>query len=236
MAPDLLEEYRRDVERIFGEDLVSLTLYGSHAQGTAPPGADISVLIVVRALRREVLEGFRAVAHRYARRGIPPPPVVTEEFLRRSADVFPLEYLGIAARRRVVSGADVMADIKITGENLRHQVEFELKGKLLSLRRMYFTTFGNRELARLAAETVGPIVSVARGLLLIENRDAPSTKEEILDALESRFALRLPRIREALAAKRSGRPGSLHAASAIHEYMEEVEMLCSLADRFSGTS
>ena len=68
MGGKLLDEYRRDVERIFGVDLVSLTVYGSRADEEPAPGAEAAVLIVVRELSRAALEGYRDVAHRYARR------------------------------------------------------------------------------------------------------------------------------------------------------------------------
>ncbi|MBI5419183.1 MAG: hypothetical protein HZA60_03750 [Deltaproteobacteria bacterium] len=234
MSGGLLEEYRAEVERIFGEELVSLTLYGSHAAGEPEPGVDISILIVVRDLRREALTAYRNIAHRYARRGIPAPPIFTEEFLRGSADVFPLEFLGMMERRRVLSGADVLAGITVATENLRHQVEFEMKGKLLSLRRMYMHAFGNKELIDLMRNTVGPIVSVARGLLLLSNRDAPHGKLEILDGIESRFGVRLTALREALAARRGGKIPPARAEELFFEYLENVERLCSLVDGYNA--
>lgn len=232
MAPGALEEFQADVEKIFGEELVSLTVYGSHAaQGTQPAG-DISVLIVVSALRKEALWAFRAIAHRYARRGIPAPPIFTEAFFKDSSDVFPLEFLGMSSRRRVISGRDIVAELSITTKNLRHQVEFELKGKLLALRRMYMGAFGNKEVIGLLRDTAGSVVSVARGLLLLADRDAPQAKTEILDAIERRFAVTLPAIREALAAARGGKVPPARAEELFFAYQEDVERLCSLADCF----
>ncbi len=230
MAPGALEEFQAEVEKIFGEELVSLTVYGSHAaEGTQPTG-DISLLIVVRALRKEALSAFRGIAHRYARRGIPAPPIFTEAFFKNSSDVFPLEFLGMSSRRRVISGRDVVAELSITTKNLRHQVEFELKGKLLSLRRMYMGAFGNKELIGLLRDTAGSVVSVARGLLLLADREAPQGKAEILEAIERRFGVTLPAIREALAAGRSGKVPPARAEELFFTYQEEVERLCSLAD------
>ncbi len=239
MRGSLIEEYRKDVERIFGEDLVSLTLYGARAQNEPAPGAEAAVLIVVRALTKTALEGYHDVAHRYARRGIPAPPILTEAFLRESADVFPLEYLGIAETRRVVAGRDVIADLPITTDNLRHQVEFELKGKLLSLRRMYMATFGKKELAHLLVTTAGPLVAVARGLLLLADRrpgapfpTAPHDKEEIVAGIEKRFSVSLHAIREVLAARKAGAMSPARAEEIFFPYLEEADRLCSLSDRF----
>jgi len=227
----LMEEFRAEVEKIFGDDLVSLTAYGSHAADEPErQGGDISVLIVVRTLRKEALSSYRNIAHRYSRRGIPAPPIFTEAFLKDSSDVFPLEFLGMAERRRVISGRDIVPELDITRDNLRHQVEFELKGKLLALRRMYMGTFGNKELLGLLGDTVGSVVSVARGLLLLSNREAPHGKTEILDAIEKQFGVALPAIREALAVRRGEKIPPARAEELFFAYQEEVERLCSLAD------
>lgn len=234
MVAGLLDEFRADVEKVFGEELVSLTLYGSHAADDPEAGSDVSVLIVVRALRREALAAYRAIAHRYARRGISTPPIFTEGFLKESSDVFPLEFLGMAERRRVLFGKDVVGDLVITTENLRHQVEFELKGKLLSLRRMYMGAFGNKEIVDLLKNTAGSIVSVARGLLLLSDRGVPHGKTEIVGEIEKRFGVSLPAIREALAARRGEKISQDRGEDLFFGYLDEVERLCSLADAYAA--
>lgn len=236
MAPGALEEFQTDVEKIFGEELVSLTVYGSHAAERAQAFGDVSVLIVVRALRKEALSAFRGIAHRYARRGIPTPPIFTEAFFRDSSDVFPLEFLGMSSRRRVLSGKDVVGELSVTTQNLRHQVEFELKGKLLALRRMYMGAYGNKELLGLLRETAGSVVSVARGLLLLADPEAPLSKTEILDAIERRYGVALPAIREALTARGGGKIPPSRAEDLFFAYQEEVERLCSLADCYREES
>src|SRR4030067_3760675 len=74
MNGGLLEEYRKEVERIFGEDLVSLLLYGSHASDDPAPGKEISLLGVVRTLREDALENFRRIDHRSDPRGVAADP------------------------------------------------------------------------------------------------------------------------------------------------------------------
>jgi hypothetical protein len=230
LVAGLLEEFRADVEKVFGEELVSVTLYGSHAAEETVAGAEVSVLIVVRNLRREALCSFRAIAHRYARRGIPAPPIFPETFLQESSDVFPLEFLGMAERRRVLFGKDVVAGLEITTKNLRHQVEFELKGKLLSLRRMYMNAFGDKEMLTVLKETAGSVVAVARGLLLLKDRVAPHGKIEILDDIEKRFKVPLPALREAYAARQGAKVPHARVEELFLGYMDEVEKLCFLAN------
>jgi len=232
MDAPVLEEYTKEVERIFADDLVSLTVYGGHAAEEPEPGTKVSALIVVRLLRKEAMERYRAVAAGYDRKGIPVPVIATESFIRESVDVFPLEFLGMAERRRVLAGRDVMADLAVSRAHLRHQVEFELKGKLLSLRRMYLSAPGKKELAELARSSIGSVVSVARGLLLIAEGRGPQAKAEIVAAIEERFGVRLAAIRELLDARNAGKLGSARAEELFPVYLEELDGLCAVADRF----
>ena len=233
MVDGRLDAYRAAVEHIFGEELVSVTLYGSHALDPPEEEGDVAVLIVVRVLRRTALQAYREAAPGFAKQGFPPPPIFTEEFLARSLDVFPLEFLAMKEHRKVLSGGDVLADVRVDRANLRHQVEFELKGKLLSLRRMYLATRGAQELAGLLRNTAGSIVSVARGLLLLSGHDAPHGKAQILSEIESRFGVALPLLRE-IVTPGGGKTLSARAETIAPDYLEEVERLCAAADGFAG--
>jgi hypothetical protein len=77
---------------------------------------------------------------------------------------------------------------------------------------------------------VGSVVSVARGLLLLSDREAPHGKTEILDAIEKQFGVALPAIREAFAARRGAKIPLARAEDLFFAYQEEVERLCSLVD------
>jgi uncharacterized protein len=44
----ILADLRRQFEALYGERLVQMVLFGSHARGDAEPGSDIDVLIVLR--------------------------------------------------------------------------------------------------------------------------------------------------------------------------------------------
>jgi len=228
VGTDRLEAYRKDVESIFGGDLVSVTVYGGHAADPPAEKGFVTVLIVVRKLRREALAAYRAASPRFERSGIAYPAIFTEEFIADSADVFPIEFLGMKERRKVLSGRDVLDGLRVTETNLRHQVEFEMKGKLLCLRRMYLAARGNRELAGLMRRTAGPIVLAARGLLLLSGPAAPLAKEDIVDSLETRTGIPLPRLREILAAK-DDRSLAGAAEEIFDGYSGEVERLCSTA-------
>jgi predicted nucleotidyltransferase len=60
MVQDLYQELR--------EQLVAVVVYGSHARGTATPGSDIDLLVVVRGLARD-WRSIHRLEDEWARRG-----------------------------------------------------------------------------------------------------------------------------------------------------------------------
>lgn len=44
----ILAELRRQFEALYGERLVQMVLFGSHARGDAVPGSDVDVLVVLK--------------------------------------------------------------------------------------------------------------------------------------------------------------------------------------------
>jgi uncharacterized protein len=47
---DILKQFRKGLEEIYGDRLVKVILYGSQARGDARPDSDVDVLVVLRDL------------------------------------------------------------------------------------------------------------------------------------------------------------------------------------------
>ena len=132
---DYLNEFVDGLKKGWGDRLLSVILYGSAARGEAyTPKSDLNVLVVVKDLSLELLLLIeKTVRHGERKAGIV-PIFWTEEELKSSTDIFPVEFLDMIQNHKVLYGADLLRGIQIDTSNLRHQIEFELRVKLLSLR------------------------------------------------------------------------------------------------------
>ena len=118
-----------------GSGLRALYVYGSALRpGFDPEKSDVNLLLVGRDTSFASIDALAKAlrAPRSAPGGTPgsvptrfTPLVLSEETLRRSPDVFPLDFLDLLERRALLAGEDLLADIRLSLANLRHQCEYD---------------------------------------------------------------------------------------------------------------
>ena len=138
MSDAHLDDFVLDCRALFGDDLVSVFLYGSAAGEDFIPGvSDYNLGVVLRSVRPEHLRRAALKVPRWRRRRIGAPLFLDPAFIRQSLDVFPIEFTEMTEAHRVLYGPDPFAGLTVGLRNLRHQCEFEVRGKLLALRTAY---------------------------------------------------------------------------------------------------
>src|SRR6266550_2208525 len=127
-----------DLRATHGDNLSSVVLYGSAAAGDhIELRSDYNLLIALRRIAPEDLRLAQAPMREWQRLGHPLPVYFTVEELSDAADVFPIEFYQMENARIVLYGEDPLAFLKLSDANLRHQAEYELRSKLIQLRRLY---------------------------------------------------------------------------------------------------
>src|SRR5918911_2034668 len=127
-----------DLRATHGDNLASVVLYGSAASGDfVQIESDYNLLIALERITPEDLRLAQAPMREWQRLGHPLPLYFTSRELRDAADVFPIEFHQMRRARVVLYGRDPFESLEISDENLRHQTEYELRSKLLQLRRLY---------------------------------------------------------------------------------------------------
>src|SRR6202165_5658757 len=138
VVQDALNGLLRDLQATHGDNLASVVLYGSAAAGDhVELRSDYNLLISLNRITPEDLRQAHAPMRECQRLGHPLPVYFTVEELSDAADVFPIEFYQMENARIVLYGDDPFAFVKLSDANLRHQAEYELRSKLIQLRRLY---------------------------------------------------------------------------------------------------
>ncbi len=171
-----------DLKATHGENLASVVLYGSAAtKEFVPRASDYNLLIALHKIAPEDLRRSQAPLREWKRLGHPLPTFFTVDELRDAADVFPIEFHQMERARTVLYGADPLVGLRISDENLRHQTEYELRSKLLQLRRLYISaTFAPDKLRDLMSDSLTSFAAIFRAVLLLENLEPPITKRDVV--------------------------------------------------------
>jgi predicted nucleotidyltransferase len=184
MANDLdskaLKRIVEDLRTAHGENLASVVLYGSAAAGDyVEQRSDHNLLIVLTKITSEDLRLAHAPVREWQRLGEPTPVYFSVEELSNAADVFPIEFLQMEKARKVLYGRDPFESMSISKENLRHQTEYELRTKLIQLRRLYIPASTSAEkLSALMSDSFASFGALLRPVLMLLGHEPPVTKEE----------------------------------------------------------
>jgi predicted nucleotidyltransferase len=230
------EAFLDDLKAAHGRNLASVILYGSAAAGDfIPQASDYNLLIALNKITPKDLRNSHAVMREWTRLGYHVPVYFTVEELQTAADVFPIEFHNMERARKVLYGTDVLANVEVSDEYLRHQTEYELRSKLIRLRRAYIpASVTTGDLTHLMAESLSSFASLFRAVLMLHGVEPPLTKHKIVAqtartlALDAKPFEKIFNIRENNFAERLD---DVRANELFGEYMEQIEAVIAAVDK-----
>lgn len=229
----VLDQAQQRFSAALGEKLLSFMVYGSAAVGDYQPGrSDINTLLVLEDLELAVLDRVRQAWQGLRRQRLAAPLLMTPEHIQTSADVFPIEFLEIQEKHRVLWGEDFFKTLRIDSRNLRHELEHEVKGRLIRLRQSYLE-LGPRSarLPDLLKAAHNANFAAFRSALRTRNITPPGKKDAVGTLLAEQFGFDA----ELLQTLRQLQTGHLKRPAAgwhqlMDRYLREVEKLASVID------
>ena len=229
-----LRSFTREMRDLYGEDLISIILYGSAVGPDWVPGvSDLNLLVILREVGPEQLvKGLKHV--KKWRKARISPLFLDPKYIESSVDAFPIEFLEMKEHHRLLWGEDPLEGLEVPQENLRLQCEQELKGKWLKLRQVYLETEGNpKRIRKLMIASLQPFGVVLGALLRLKGLAVPPREFlEVIAQVEEALGLELRAFREAYQLKQGFR--SLDRAELnklFARYLGEVRRLAQAADR-----
>ena len=224
-----------DLRATHGNNLASVVLYGSAAAGDfVPQQSDYNILIALRKITPKDLRTAHASIREWSRMGHPVPVYFTVSELQNAADVFPIEFHQMEVARKVLYGLDVLADLSISDKFLRHQVEYELRSKLILLRRQYIPASASIDgLKNLMAESLASFSALFRAVLMLHGIDPPATKHEIVALTVQQLNLNGAPFEKIFNIREKNFAASLDEITAnalFGEYLEQIESVIDAVD------
>jgi predicted nucleotidyltransferase len=175
-----LTDFTAAAQRAFAEDLLSVVLFGSAAEGRMRPTSDVNVVVVLRRVEPKNLEAI-GEAYRFAHAAIRLSAMfILESEIGVAKDAFAVKFADIAARHEVLHGPDPFVGLTISREAAQHRLLQVLVNLQLRLRERYAlsSTF-EEQLALAAADAVGPLRASAAVLLWLESGEHVASREAL---------------------------------------------------------
>jgi predicted nucleotidyltransferase len=230
----VFREYVTDWQTAFGREVESIILYGSAARGEYVAGkSDINFLVALTPAGMAKLRQAVEITEKWRPRSVQIPRVLTRDYIHASLDSFPVEFLDMKLHHRVVFGSDPLADLEISPQNLRLQLEREFKGNLLHLREGLLGTGYDRDgLRNLLLRTIPAFTALFEAFLFLKREAIPTTRQEIfqkvanLANLDGGFVANLFRLQE--------KNTSLYREELwklMEDYITQIEKLATYIDR-----
>ena len=228
-----------DYRKVFGNQLISVVLYGSAITAEyIHKKSDLNFLVVVSEEGIEQLHSVYDLVAKWRKKRVGTPLFLTKAYINSSIDTFPIEFLNIKRNYRIVFGEDILEGLSFEKEFIRMQCEREIKGKLLLLRERYVETRGKAiALRTLATNTLPDFIFIFKGLLYLLDKEVPSAKMETVTVLTKALNLDQELFLSLLSLKDlTLKPSAKEIERLFQKYLKEIRTLAMLIDTWKEPS
>lgn len=192
MGPEkLIDEFVERMRAAAGTNLLAAILYGSVAAGDyVADYSDVNLLCVVREISFAAMEALAPAIEWWRKQRHRIPLLMSAEEMRRSADVFAIEFLDMRRHYRVLWGEDVLKTLEIPMRLHRSQVEYELREKTILLRQGLLAVGGNAAAKwDLLLQSLPSFGTLFRHALIAMGEAGTGTKREATMLLAERLGI-----------------------------------------------
>lgn len=231
---EIFADFKEDLVKAFGDDLVAIVLYGSGATGEYRPGkSDLNFLVVLKDDSVDSLRRGMDMVAKWHKRMVNTPLFMTPTYIQSSLDSYPIEFLDMQANYRLVYGEDILKTLEFRPADVRVQCERELKGKSLRLRQVYLEAKEKpRAMRSVIASSITAFTSLFQGLLFLVEKEIPKTKREIIELVSQEFGLDVDTFMKLLAIKTGEATATGPEISELFKkYVGEIDALGKAVDR-----
>ncbi|HEV8537111.1 MAG TPA: nucleotidyltransferase domain-containing protein [Candidatus Limnocylindria bacterium] len=184
---DLPVEVRRQLDAVvaalrgaLGDDLRSVVLYGSAAEGRMRPTSDVNLMVLLRRFDPAKVDAVREPLQLAQATVQVAPMFVLEDELEPAAHAFAVKFGDLTRRHLVLYGPDPLSHLTVPRDAAIARLRQVLLNLAMRMRQMYVMRSEHEEqVALVIADVAGPLRASAATLLELEGRPAASPKEAL---------------------------------------------------------
>ncbi len=166
-----------------GENLKSVLLFGTAIRGgVAPAHQEVNIMVVVEDASTDAIRPIEKSLAAWVKKGNAAPLIFEQSEWEGSTDVFPIEIEDMREAHRLVAGTDPFEGIVTERNDLRQELEREVRGKLLQLRAQYAAFAPNGgALTRLLVDSAPTFFVLMRALVRLEGQAPETTPARLVE-------------------------------------------------------
>ena len=177
---EVLDAIVEGARRAFGDDLRSVVLYGSAAEGRLRATSDVNVMFVLRRFEEGKANAFREPFRFACAAADVNAMFVLEGEIDLAAHEFAQKFADMKRRHVILHGNDPLTSVSISREALVRRLQQMLLNLAMRLREMYIQrSLREEQCAVTIAEATGPLRTAAASILELEGRGTLAPKEAL---------------------------------------------------------
>lgn len=227
-AQHTLRSYLRDAEKILGQDVSAIILYGSLARGDyLQDRSNINLLFVFEHITLDILQRCSKLNRRWTKERIVAPMMFALSELPRFLETFPLEFFEIRDHHLLLAGRDPFPELHIEGRTLFIECQREIRGNLLRVRQQFVEAAGQPEgIQALLPISLTTLVPCLRGLYRLLGQSPQGTPSDVLERMKTVLDLDPSAFLEVWFMKRGqSTPGKHEAPHLVDRYLLALNAL-----------
>jgi hypothetical protein len=225
MVEDLLEVHASNIHSFH---IVGSALIADYNEKLS----DINSVVVLHDMDLHFVEFLAPLGKKYGKKRIAAPLVMTPEYIERSLDAFPVEFLDFKLLHKTMYGHDLLKDLQIAMPNLRLQCEREIKTKLIGLRQGYISSLGKKKLiADMLIRNFTGSMALFRGIITLLGKAPPVVRAEVIAMFGTATGIDTSIFEKLLMVKAETlKPSERELASFFERYYDALESMGKIID------
>jgi hypothetical protein len=214
-------------------------LYGSAAAGDYDEDcSDFNVLAVLEQVGPRELESAYSTVDWWLRKKQPAPVLLSLDEIENGADAFAIEFYDIRHAYRVLHGQDVIANIQIDSSHHRHQVEHELRSRLMRLRGRYLAMQKDRKaLIALLGDSLPSFATLLRHAALLAGGEPHMKKREAIAEAAMRLGIEAAPFEQIITVRNGEKKlADAEIAPLFEAYLQQIDAAARFVDRMGTES